>query len=424
MATLTDPGLLGQTPDQVVYGFVEQISRALTDETMFIPDAPDIALEPTFLPFDPVSRITQDEAPTDSAAQSNISRPLMPGMSREQQEAQETFQEQETGSPAAFRAAEMATRPDVSTARWFQLENGRIPQSRLSPLKGHQGHFARPAAARDFLAMEKAMRRSLGHGLSVTDSYRTYEQQEALLYKREQGIMVADPGKSNHGWGMAFDLDVNDPAVLTWLRNHGAKYGFHELDGEAWHWDWRPDATYERTSRRQPRRRPRPPRPTKPEPKELAYLVSPRSDLVAPGFAFLSVRQELEQPFINRRNGGTRAPVDTTTRDGIIKLAKQMAAAYGWTGREWDALRWVVEGKGGVPGESNWDPRADNPTSTALGIGQRLVSAHPFPSTAAERKYRRDPRVQIAWMLAYIDGRYGSPIGAWQHKVSSEGHWY
>lgn len=415
----------GQTQDQAVYDFVTQISRAISDEFEFDILPPDVNIQPSFYAppeiIDPVARVTQDDPHVPySPTSGNVARPerpLMPGMSREQQEAQQTFTEQEPGSAAAFRAAEMATRPDVSTARWFQLDNGRIPQSRLSPLKGHDGHFARPAAARDFGAMEKAMRRALGKGFGVTDSYRTYAQQEALLYKRALGIAVADPGKSNHGWGMAFDLDVNDPAVLTWLRNHGAEYGFHELPGEAWHWDWKPDATYTRTAPKTKRRKPhRSARPSKPRPTDTAGFVSPRSDIVSPAFAFMAVRQELEQPFISKRGGGQREPVDLKTREGIIAQAKRMAAAYGWTGREWQALRWVVEGKGDVPGESNWDPNADNPTSSAYGIPQRLISAHPFPNAAAQKKWMNDPRAQISWMLAYIDGRYGSPLGAWAKK--------
>jgi hypothetical protein len=60
--------------------------------------------------------------------------------------------------------------------------------------------------------------------------------------------------------------------------------------------------------------------------------------------------------------------------------------------------------------ESGFNPKADNPTSTAYGLFQMLVETSP------------NPRVQTVNGLRYISGRYGTPENAeafWQNN-----HWY
>jgi Transglycosylase SLT domain len=68
--------------------------------------------------------------------------------------------------------------------------------------------------------------------------------------------------------------------------------------------------------------------------------------------------------------------------------------------------------------ESGWNPRAQNPRSTAYGIPQFL------DSTWAMTGIRKtsDPYRQIKAGLIYIGKRYGSPCGAWQH--SQNRGWY
>ena len=50
--------------------------------------------------------------------------------------------------------------------------------------------------------------------------------------------------------------------------------------------------------------------------------------------------------------------------------------------------------------ESNWDPNAVNPYSGAFGLGQALPASKIGPD--------RSPVAQINWILAYIEGRYGT----------------
>jgi TP901 family phage tail tape measure protein len=108
-----------------------------------------------------------------------------------------------------------------------------------------------------------------------------------------------------------------------------------------------------------------------------------------------------------------------STDGGNVATGKQMAKAYGWgSGDQWDALHelWVRE--------SNWNHQANNPSSSAYGIPQGLVSLHNIKrpywgekvSDAGGGTWRGgDPKAQIAWGLNYIKNRYGGPRGALQY---------
>ncbi|MCC3762258.1 hypothetical protein K3N28_04125 [Glycomyces sp. TRM65418] len=69
--------------------------------------------------------------------------------------------------------------------------------------------------------------------------------------------------------------------------------------------------------------------------------------------------------------------------------------------------------------ESNWNETAYNSGSGAYGIPQSL----PGDKMASHGDdWETNPVTQIAWGLDYIDGRYGSPCGAWSHSESNG--WY
>jgi hypothetical protein len=82
-------------------------------------------------------------------------------------------------------------------------------------------------------------------------------------------------------------------------------------------------------------------------------------------------------------------------------IAKAMAKEFGWGPLEVQA--WYVLGVK----ESGWRNTAQNPTSTAFGIGQFLDSTWgPYgPKTS-------DPTKQIRYMAMYIRDRYGKPSKA------------
>jgi hypothetical protein len=106
-------------------------------------------------------------------------------------------------------------------------------------------------------------------------------------------------------------------------------------------------------------------------------------------------------------------------------LGKRMAAGYGWTGSQFASLLSLWNS------ESGWRTEADNPTSSAYGIPQALISGRNMPrgyydhktgSGASTHAFGGDPGVQIGWGLNYIKGRYGDPNHAWSFWKSH--HWY
>ncbi len=117
--------------------------------------------------------------------------------------------------------------------------NGRIPKEMLT-LIGIGQHRLWGPAADQFKAMRAAAAAD-GVSLSVTDSYRTYDQQVTLAEQKgltKNGGWAATPGTSEHGWGLAVDVDV-DKNGLAWLRSNGARFGFVEpVSREPWHWEY------------------------------------------------------------------------------------------------------------------------------------------------------------------------------------------
>ncbi len=119
--------------------------------------------------------------------------------------------------------------------------NGTVPSEALTDLSVSGHSLYAPAAG----AFEKmiAAARSEGVTIGVTDSYRPLATQERLAVEKglySQGGLAATPGTSNHGWGLALDLDLDDSAQ-AWMRANGPDYGFVEdVPREPWHWTYRP----------------------------------------------------------------------------------------------------------------------------------------------------------------------------------------
>jgi hypothetical protein len=97
------------------------------------------------------------------------------------------------------------------------------------------------------LAMFKD-RYALTDGGRVPQVTRTFGGKTWYLKKGKSPSAAPDPtGKkgSNHGWGLAIDLNVTNPKVAEWLCANAPTYGFY-LQGddpksrefELWHWQY------------------------------------------------------------------------------------------------------------------------------------------------------------------------------------------
>ncbi len=121
--------------------------------------------------------------------------------------------------------------------------NGQIPASALGDIEGTNHMLWAPAA--DAFELMRADAANAGVTIGITDSYRPLAVQERLAKEKglySQGGLAATPGTSNHGWGMALDLDL-DANALEWMRENGHEYGFVEdVPREPWHWTYRPAA--------------------------------------------------------------------------------------------------------------------------------------------------------------------------------------
>ena len=94
-------------------------------------------------------------------------------------------------------------------------------------------------------------------------------------------------------------------------------------------------------------------------------------------------------------------------------LGQSMVLAKGWGEDQYVCLEalWTKESK--------WSVTADNPSSSAYGIPQALPGSK---MASAGADWRTNAATQITWGLGYIEGRYGTPCGAWSHSKSNG--WY
>lgn len=141
----------------------------------------------------------------------------------------------ETGSSTS--ATSTAVNADGVPVALAAYGNGKIPSSALSEV-GSTGHRLWAPAAE---SLEQLIGDAAKDGVTIgiTDSYRSYESQVDVAARKglySQGGLAAVPGTSDHGWGMAVDLDL-DSTAQAWMRANGSRYGFAEdTPREPWHW--------------------------------------------------------------------------------------------------------------------------------------------------------------------------------------------
>lgn len=116
------------------------------------------------------------------------------------------------------------------------------------------------------------------------------------------------------------------------------------------------------------------------------------------------------------KGGGTSAGAGSgaTSKNltGNKRIMNQAAAKYGWgTGSQWSAL-YALE-----MSEAGFNNLAQNPSSTAFGMGQFLDSTWSGygPKTS-------NPTLQAKYMMEYIKNKYQNPVNADRHE--NQFHWY
>ncbi|MEU0039102.1 phage tail tape measure protein [Streptomyces sp. NPDC006333] len=97
------------------------------------------------------------------------------------------------------------------------------------------------------------------------------------------------------------------------------------------------------------------------------------------------------------------------------QIGQTLAAARGWSGPQWAALKNLWNG------ESGWNEKALNKSSGAYGIPQSLPASK---MASAGSDWQTNAGTQIKWGLSYIKSVYGSPLAAYSKWLARSPHWY
>jgi hypothetical protein len=108
-------------------------------------------------------------------------------------------------------------------------------------------------------------------------------------------------------------------------------------------------------------------------------------------------------------SGGSAASSGDNSVSGAKATARSLLGNYGWGSDQFGCLEKLWQK------ESGWNYRAYNSSSGAYGIPQALPGSK---MGSAGSDWKTSAATQIRWGLGYIDGRYGSPCGAWDHSTS------
>jgi putative chitinase len=135
--------------------------------------------------------------------------------------------------------------------------NGRINTNNLVDVGG--GFYLIADAAAKWKELVAAANAD-GVNISISEGYRSLDKQ--IQFIKNNGLYgneapadsslskgkAAQPGKSNHGWAIAFDLNVGGKsfesnATYRWLRKNAARFQFKDTvrggsPDEPWHWEY------------------------------------------------------------------------------------------------------------------------------------------------------------------------------------------
>ena len=150
-----------------------------------------------------------------------------------------------------------ASMANVATPSEYTGDNGNANKLNLKTV---YGVTLDSEAAANYKKMIDDMKLD-GVDVNKVGGFRSYESQYNIIdwdYLESTGkfrttwdnsVPAASPGRSNHGWGKAIDVQ-SAPAAQKWIRENGVKYGWtwYKKDGgegesinEPWHFTYRPD---------------------------------------------------------------------------------------------------------------------------------------------------------------------------------------
>src|SRR4051794_40701369 len=144
----------------------------------------------------------------------------------------------------------------------------------------------------------------------------------------------------------------------------------------------------------------------------LQQLAASRSDRQADQVAAAQAQAAADQAALQARAAAEAAAAAAAAAAAPPSFHDYALSKLGGDGGQFSCLE-SLWGR-----ESGWNPNAQNQSSTAYGIPQFLDST--WAGTGIGKT--SDGYRQIDAGLIYIDGRYGSPCGAWSHSQATG--WY
>ncbi|MCV2394644.1 M15 family metallopeptidase [Actinotalea sp. M2MS4P-6] len=249
-STDTDRPTGSATDDAGEVGEVTDPAPGLSPDPGAVPSAADDASA------DAAVLATADLALSDSEHLVEVAQRLL-DLSAEVQAVVEQRKAEEQArlaaeAAAAAEEARIAASFSAKVAAADAAPNGEIPTQYLCGVTFQRGVLLRCDAAAALDKLNTAYRQATGHSLTVVSSYRTAEEQAALVEEKGEEIAAA-AGTSQHGRGQAIDLagagqlGQFDAPLYLWLTEHAEDFGWHHpsyMDPggagplEPWHWEF------------------------------------------------------------------------------------------------------------------------------------------------------------------------------------------
>ena len=133
----------------------------------------------------------------------------------------------------------------------------------------------------------------------------------------------------------------------------------------------------------------------------LSIFIAPALIATYFGMQPVSVETKTPEPIVATATPEVKTKAEPTIQD----YAKQkVTETFG--DNQWESFNKIIEK------ESNWNPKAQNPTSTAQGLGQFLKQTRANYGITVESS----PEEQVDAVISYIKDRYSTPNEAQEFR--------